>query len=241
MKVEQTLVEQTQNDILKYIADHQDEKRLPKEQELGDLLGVSRVVVREALSRIRALGLIETKRKLGTVIVSPKIFGSLSSIVTSGQLERQTLKDLYELRLMIEIGMSDFLFLNKTDAGMKKLETIVAKQFTLENKLTAAQTEDEKYEIAKQLTEIDVRFHSALFEMTGNKSLMDFQSILRHLFTLYIPKLHKDYHDITLVSHISLYNILRTGTPDAFRTAMRLHLKTQFDNMEQNLDKAFNR
>lgn len=26
MKVEQTLVEQTQNDILKYIADHQDEK-----------------------------------------------------------------------------------------------------------------------------------------------------------------------------------------------------------------------
>ena len=62
MKVEQTLVEQTQNDILKYIADHQDEKRLPKEQELGDLLGVSRVVVREALSRIRALGLIESKR-----------------------------------------------------------------------------------------------------------------------------------------------------------------------------------
>lgn len=111
----------------------------------------------------------------------------------------------------------------------------------MENKLTAAQTEDEKYEIAKQLTEIDVRSHSALFEMTGNKSLMDFQSILRHLFTLYVPKLHKDYHDITLVSHISLYNILRTGTPDAFRTAMRLHLKTQFDNMEQNLDKAFNR
>ena len=215
MKVEQTLVEQTQNDILKYIAEHQDEKRLPKEQELGDLLGVSRVVVREALSRIRALGLIETKRKLGTVIVSPKIFGSLSSIVTSGQLERQTMKDLYELRLMIEIGMSDFLFLNKTEAGMKKLEAIVAKQFILENKLTAAQTEDEKYEIAKQLTEIDVKFHSALFEMTGNKSLMDFQSILRHLFTLYVPKLHKDYHDITLVSHISLYNILRTGTADA--------------------------
>lgn len=241
MKVEQTLVEQTQNEILKYIASHQEEKKLPKEQELADLLGVSRVVVREALSRIRALGIIETRRKSGTVIVTPKIFGSLSSIITSGQLERQTLKDLYELRLMIEIGMSDFLFMNKTEAGMKKLEAIVERQFALENKLIAAETEEDKYEIAKQLTDIDIKFHSALFEMTGNRSLMDFQSILRHLFTLYVPKLHKDYHDITLVSHISLYNILRTGNADAFRTAMRLHLKTQFDNIENNLDKAFNK
>lgn len=134
---------------------------------------------------------------------------------------------------------ADFLFLNKTEAGMKKLEGIVAKQFALENKLNAAKTQEEEYEIAKLLTDIDIKFHSALFEMTGNKSLMDFQSILRHLFTLYVPKLHKDYHDTTLISHISLYNILRTGNADAFRTAMRLHLKTQFDNIDNNLDKAF--
>ena len=66
--VEATLVEQTQKDILKYIAENNDIKRLPKEQELSKLMGVSRVVIREALSCLRALGLIETKRKLGTVV-----------------------------------------------------------------------------------------------------------------------------------------------------------------------------
>ena len=32
--------------------------------------------------------------------------------------------------------------------------------------------------------------------------------------------------------------LLRNGTPDAFRMAMRLHLSTQFENMEANIDKA---
>ncbi len=41
-----------------------------------------------------------------------------------------------------------------------------------------------------------------------------------------------------VVSHIGLYNLLRTGTPDSFRTAMRLHLNTQFENMWKNIDKA---
>ena len=62
-KEELTLVEQAQRDILKYISDNKD-PQLPKEQELVEQLGVSRVVVREALSRLRAVGIIETKRKV---------------------------------------------------------------------------------------------------------------------------------------------------------------------------------
>ena len=57
MKEEISLVEQAQRDILKYISDSKD-SRLPKEQELVEKLGVSRVVVREALSRLRAVGII---------------------------------------------------------------------------------------------------------------------------------------------------------------------------------------
>lgn len=116
---------------------------------------------------------------------------------------------------------------------MEELDKIVAEEDKLAKELSVTENIDKKYEIAHELTEIDVRFHSKLFEMTGNKSLMDFQYILRHLFTLYYPKINTDYHARTLVSHISLFNILRTSTPDAFRMAMRLHLKTQFDNMEK--------
>ena len=237
-KEELTLVEQAQRDILKYISDNKD-PQLPKEQELVEQLGVSRVVVREALSRLRAVGIIETKRKKGSVVVVPEVFGVLKSIVSSGLLDKNTLRDLYELRLMLEIGMADFVFANKTARQMEELDAIVGEEVVLWNDMTLASDDEERYSIASRLTDVDIRFHSKLFEMTGNKSLIDFQYILMHLFTLYYPKIRNDYHSQTLVSHVSLFNILRTGTADAFRMGMRLHLKTQFDNMETILDKTF--
>ena len=240
MKEDVSLVEQTQRDILKYISQNGNSSRLPKEQEFVELLGVSRVVVREALSRLRAVGIIETKRKKGTVVVVPEVFGVLKSIVASGLLDKDTLRDLYQLRLMLEIGMADFVYMNKTEEQMADLDKIVAEEVLLNNEMSVASDIDTQYEIARKLTDVDVRFHSKLFEMTGNKSLIDFQYILRHLFTLYFPKVKTDYHSRALVSHVSLFNILRTSTPDAFRMGLRLHLKTQFDNMESILDKTFN-
>lgn len=81
MKTETSLVEQAQRDILKYIANNADTKELPKENDLAEILGVSRVVVREALSRLRALGFIETRRKKGSTIVTPEIFGVMKTIM----------------------------------------------------------------------------------------------------------------------------------------------------------------
>ena len=233
-----SLVEQTQRDILKYISQHSENPHLPKEQEFVEILGVSRVVVREALSRLRALGIIETKRKRGTVVVAPEIFAVLKTIIASGVLDKDTLRDLYQLRIMLEVGMADFIYLKKTPDQMEQLDEIVSEEVELEREMTMAATEEQRYSVAKKLTDVDIRFHSALYEMTGNKSLIDFQYILRHLFTLYRPKIKADYHTRTIVSHVSLFNLLRTGTADAFRMAMRLHLKTQFENMESILDRT---
>ena len=239
MKEESSLVEQAQRDILNYIARNADQKELPKEEELADILGVSRGVIREAMSRLRALGFVETRRKKGSTVVTPKVFGVMNTIVSSGLLDRDTLRDLFQLRLMLEIGMADFVVAGKTEEQMARLEEIVAQEVALNEEMNDAPTDEERYEIAKKLTAVDVRFHATLFEMTGNKSLMDFQYILRHLFTLYFPKIKKDFHERNIISHVDLYNLLRSGTADAFRMAMRLHLTTQFVNMESILDKTY--
>lgn len=238
MKEDLSLVEQTQRDILEYISKNSDCKRLPKEQEYVNILGVSRVVVREALSRLRALGIIETKRKKGTVVTNPDIFATVKTIVSSGLLDKNTLRDLFQLRIMLEIGMADFVYQHRTEKQMDKLDKVIAKQVELEGRMSRAKNDDERLEVARLLTDVDVRFHGALFEMTGNKSLIDFQYILRHLFTLYFPQIKNDYHERNVISHVGLFNLLRTGTPDAFRMAMRLHLSTQMRTMEDILDQV---
>jgi DNA-binding FadR family transcriptional regulator len=233
-----TLVEQTQKKILEYISENQDIKHLPKEQEFSEILGVSRGVLRESLSQLRALGIIETKRKKGTVLVSPNVFGVLKPLIGSGLLDRKSLTDLYQLRLMLEIGAADFIFKGKNEKFMSELDAIVGEEAELDQQMNLATDDETKYRIAEKLKDVDIQFHAKLFEMTGNQDLMDFQFIVRHLFSLYSPRLKKDYHDRNVVSHIGLFNLLRNGTPDAFRMAMRLHLSTQFENMEANIDKA---
>lgn len=222
-KKNDTLVEQTQRNILRYIVHNSQgiNSVLPKEQELADLLGVSRVVVREALSRIRALGFIETKKKKGTVVIMPEIFGVLKLIVESGILNRESLQELYQLRLMLEIGMSDFIFLNKTEEDIAALQDIV------EREESATSTEES--------IKLDILFHSTLYNITKNKSLTDFQNLLEPLFRFYAPR-SKDYRARQIVTHSSLVYMLRNGTADQFRMAMRMHLNTQFEDMERTLE-----
>ena len=233
-----TLVEQTQKKILHYISSNPKTKLLPKENEFAEILGVSRGVLRESLSQLRALGIIETKRKKGTVVVSPNVFGVLKPLMGTGLLDKKSLKDLYQLRLMLEIGAADFIFMGKNERFIEELDAIVGQEADLDQQMSLAKDEATKIEIAEKLKEVDIQFHAKLFEITGNQDLMDFQFIIRHLFTLYSPRMKKDYHDRNIVSHIGLFNLLRNGTPDAFRMAMRLHLSTQFENMEANIEKA---
>ncbi len=71
---------------------------IPKEVELAESLGVSRTVIREALTRLRMMGLIESKKKKGSVITSPDLFGMMSKSMNPHILDQDTLKEIFEIR-----------------------------------------------------------------------------------------------------------------------------------------------
>lgn len=222
-KKELTLVETVQQQILDFVTKngYRSNSPLPKESELADILGVSRVVIREALSSLRALGFLETKKKKGTVLISPQPFGVMEVIISSGALDENSVKDLYELRLMLEIGLADFLFERKTDEEMDKLLALVEEEDTCKE--------------SKRLIEIDVEFHSVLYRMANSRSLSNFQNLLGKIFSLY-PQVRQQQEIIT---HRSLYKILKNGNPDSFRSAMRLHLTYQFENRDNYLSEYY--
>ena len=62
---------------------------IPKEVELAEALGVSRTVIREALTRLKMMGLIESRKKRGSVITSPDLFGMMSKSMNPHILDQE--------------------------------------------------------------------------------------------------------------------------------------------------------
>ncbi len=218
----ESLVMQTQREILEYINNngYKINDILPKENEMADIIGVSRVVIREAYSGLRTLGFLETKRKRGTIIASPRVFEVLDHVMLSGFIDQKSTQDLYELRLMLEIGMADFVISNRTDEYMQELERIVE--------------QEEATEDSDELRSLDIKFHSVLYRMSGNKSLQYFQHILSKLFSVYDSR-RPNWQSIEMMTHKSLIHFLKVGDITMFRAAMRIHLEYQFLNKERYL------
>lgn len=212
-RVENSLVQLLQEKKLK-VGDS-----IPTELELCNSLGVSRTVVREALLRLRLMGLIESKKKKGSVITSPDIFGVLSKSMNPHILDQDTLREIFQIRLVLEIGMADFIFQHITPQDIEELKIIV----------------DNEPDISQNLLfniEHEIAFHGKLYDITGNKTLRKFQSMLLPIFDyVHNSGLLKQQGNLKFVSHKGLVDILENGSPELFRNAMRNHLENHFTRL----------
>lgn len=191
--------------------------QLPSEQQLSESLGVSRNVLREALSRLRMLGIVETKKKRGMLLARPDILGSLERVLDPLIMNTSTLQDLFELRLTLEVGLADLLYKRKTTADLEELEAIAVRQ-----QVTVGRPSFRiKHEIA---------FHGKLYQMTGNETMQRFQTMLLPIFG-YVIELEKVYTP-AIVSHMDLVELLKNSSKEKFRLGMLQHLKHHFDKLK---------
>lgn len=193
---------------------------IPKELELAEIMGVSRTVIRETLTRLKTMGLIESKKHIGTIIKSPDLSSIMRKSMIPGILDEGTLKDIFELRLTIEVGMADLVVTRVADKDIEELFSIVKNEISpSENTLF-----DVDYEIL---------FHSKLYDITGNQTLKSFQKMLLPVFSYVYTSglINKAIADKKYVSHKELVEVLRLKDADMFRTAMRKHLENHFKRL----------
>ncbi|ERJ60876.1 FadR/GntR family transcriptional regulator [Sphingobacterium paucimobilis] len=190
---------------------------LPTELELSAALGVSRNVLREALSRLRMLGLIESRKKRGMVLTSPDILGSFERVLNPQLIDTTTLQNLFELRLVLESGLADLLFLRKTEKNIEELEAIVDNEKFIDDDVFRVNSE--------------IAFHSKLYEITGNDTLKRFQVMLLPLFDFVLKNENRSVK--SKVSHADLVQILKEGTKEEFVIGMREHLRPHFELLQK--------
>ncbi len=217
--VTETMADRVENHLREYIRKKgfKPGDLLPKELEIAEALGVSRNIVREALSRLRMLGMIESRKRRGMVLATPDILGALDRVLDPHILTSELRQELYELRLILEVGMADFLFSRKTEKDLQTLEKIVEKEQKAKNE--------------KERIESDIAFHATLYNIAGNSTISRFQKMLRPVFD-HVMEYEANHGHLARgkVTHKDLINILRNGTPEAFREGMRSHLSPHFEH-----------
>jgi GntR family transcriptional regulator, transcriptional repressor for pyruvate dehydrogenase complex len=192
--------------------------QLPTEgQVMGDF-GVSRTVVREALSRLQAAGLVRTRHGVGTFVVGP----GEGAAFRIGQHELETLHDviaMLELRIGIECEAAG-LAAQRRSADHLKLMRAALDDF--------GRAVDE----GRDAVEADFRFHGEIARATQNSH---FASLLASLGTKIIPRARLSESDAldderqaylrrVNVEHESIFDAINAQDADAARAAMRTHL-----------------
>lgn len=146
-------------------------EKLPTESAIMEEQGVSRTVVREALSRLQAAGLVETRHGIGTFVLdTPSASGFRIDPATI-----VTLRDvlaILELRISLEVESAGMAAQRRNDAQLKAIRE-------------ALDAINESAMHASDAVSSDFHFHLRIAEATGNRYFTD---ILSHLGTSIIPR-----------------------------------------------------
>lgn len=128
--------------------------RLPTEKALGEAFGVSRAVIREAVARLKADGLIETRQGSGAFVVhAPKAI-HLRFWRGAGP-ELNELRDIFELRAMVEGAVAELAARRRKAADLRAMTRHL-------------QAMDDAIVDGSDGTEADDNFHVAMARATHN-------------------------------------------------------------------------
>jgi GntR family transcriptional regulator, transcriptional repressor for pyruvate dehydrogenase complex len=201
--------------------------RLPTEYEITRAFGVSRTVVREAMSRLQAAELVETHHGVGTFVRE----GADSAPFRIDPVATATLNELIailELRISIETEGAALAAARRSAthlAAMRKALDAFARQ--------VAQSKD--------AVQADFRFHLAVAQATGNRHFAD---LIRYLGTMLFPRTRVNTAELAGEKraaylarvnreHERIYEALERGAPEAARAAMRAHLENSRERLRR--------
>lgn len=200
--------------------------KLPTESAIMALHGVSRTVVREAISHLQAGGLVQTRHGIGTFVLA-RAQGSLG-VATDSIVTVLDVLAILELRISMETEAAWLAASRRSEEQALALGAALA---------------DMQRSMAEGRASIDadVRFHLLIAQATGNRYFVE---ILSQLGNAIIPRARvntpaleqdrpADYLDRVNREHEDIYHAILRRDPEAARAAMRTHLSNSRERLRQ--------
>lgn len=202
---------------------------LPAEPILGERLGVSRIVVREVIKSLASKGMLEVRRKTGTVVLDPGRWSLFDPDVIAWRANTATMnetmaKELMELRSIVEPAACRFAAQRITDEEKSALRAAL-------DAMQRAIDGDGDYVAA------DLAFHTVVLKACRNQFVQQMQSALAAI-------LHTSFEIVSttpggparsLPMHQALCLAIESGDPDAAERAARTIIDQAEHDLQQRL------
>jgi DNA-binding FadR family transcriptional regulator len=190
-------------------------KRLPTEHQLATRLGVSRNVVREAISQLRAEGVVQARQGVGAFVLGPEwrtaVRIDLSDLQTASGMEQ-----LFELRCVLEAEAAGLAADRRSESDLEKIKLSLDRM-----------SGEERWEEGS--IDADLAFHRQIASATKNDFIHTFicficerirQSIYYARRINSLPSLV----ETNLAEHERVYDALAAGDSNRARHAMHAHI-----------------
>ncbi len=200
-------------------------EKLPTESSMMAQHGVSRTVVREAISHLQASGLVQTRHGIGTFVLEPAPQSGLG-IDAESILTLRDVLSILELRIGVETETAGLAAVRRSDEQVKELGAALAEMH-------------EAMAVGRSAAEADKRFHLLIAQSTGNRYFAD---ILTQLGNAIIPRarlntveLEQDkpanFNERVSREHDDIFRAIERRDPEAARAAMRTHLSNSRERL----------
>lgn len=192
--------------------------KLPTENSLCDSFGVSRTVIREAITHLKSLGLVETRRGVGTTVLR----ATTVEAKPAERISATTVEDILhvlELRLAMEPAAAELAAERHDDADRVLLES--SHQAFIRAPAEKSQARDEDY-----------AFHLTIAKATHNPFFNKFYEQLSpsgipraKLLSIEInPDASSRYLERVQEEHAYILEAILSRDPEAARETMYQHL-----------------
>jgi DNA-binding FadR family transcriptional regulator len=193
--------------------------RLPTEAAFMDEFGVSRTVVREALSKLQQTGAVQTRHGVGTFVVGPPDAGKGFRIAPRHLATLHDVIAVLELRIGIETEAAALAAQRRDETHLKAMRAALG-DFA------------RAVEAGRDAVEADLRFHREIARATTNPH---FTGLMATFGAKIIPRARLGSDDVpdleraaylrrVNAEHESIYDAIAAGDAEGARAAMRTHL-----------------
>ena len=193
--------------------------RLPSENNLAGLFGVSRITIRQGIHRLVALGLAETRPGEGTYIRVLSPGQSITNLVPAAYLSDDSMLSVLEFRMAIE-GYTAELAARKADAeNIAQLEMIFAEM-------------EQKKGDVEGFSEEDYNFHHELAVISRNPLILESYNLIGDLFRSALKSTFKKRgHSQGLYYHRAILDRIIAKDAEGCRVMMTQHIENTYADM----------